>query len=181
MRNTAIISPPSGGLEKCSFSGKRWPLYPTDARRTNHLRLLSNRQHRKKIEGFSPLIGTLNFRRKKGRLPQNSRPKVGGYTRYFSVRMPENHWYYWVFQKVLYRHSYHFYPRPSFMCFAYEKQSFLFSDSLLRRFGLWKGESRIHRKRIWCFPTTPGLSTEKFLGGLVDSNAAISDFIVCIR
>src|SRR5699024_7203201 len=47
--------------------------------------------HRRKIRGFPTLKRTLDLGTEKGRLFQNSRPNVGGYTRYFSVRMPENH------------------------------------------------------------------------------------------
>ncbi|WP_296628904.1 hypothetical protein, partial [uncultured Negativibacillus sp.] len=46
---------------------------------------------RRKNRGFSTLKRTLDLGVEKGRLLQNSRPNVGGYTRYFSVRMPENH------------------------------------------------------------------------------------------
>ena len=42
-----------------------------------------------KNRGFSTLKRTLDLGVEKGRLLQNSRPNVGGYTRYFSVRMPE--------------------------------------------------------------------------------------------
>ena len=45
--------------------------------------------HRRKNRGFSTLKRTLDLGVEKGRLLQNSRPNVGGYTRYFSVRMPE--------------------------------------------------------------------------------------------
>ena len=47
--------------------------------------------HRRKNRGFPTLKRTLDLGTEKGRLFQNSRPNVGGYTRYFSVRMPENH------------------------------------------------------------------------------------------
>ncbi|WP_295586210.1 hypothetical protein, partial [uncultured Subdoligranulum sp.] len=47
--------------------------------------------HRRKNREFSTLKRTLDLGVEKGRLLQNSRPNVGGYTRYFSVRMPENH------------------------------------------------------------------------------------------
>ena len=45
--------------------------------------------HKRKNRGFPTLKRALDLGIEKGRLLQNSRPNVGGYTRYFSVRMPE--------------------------------------------------------------------------------------------
>lgn len=53
-------------MKKCSFWWKRCPLYLTDAQRIKHLCLLTNRQHRKKKEGFSTLIDTFILCVKKG-------------------------------------------------------------------------------------------------------------------
>ena len=96
------------GLKKCCFLRKKLLLCHFDTlgdKSPSVLFLTGNTKRKKRL--FQPQSVHLFWTLIKGRLLQNSRPKTGGYTRWFSVRMPTSPWYYWGFQKILYHHSYH--------------------------------------------------------------------------